>query len=341
MLLPFQRDLEERLLARSPGLDRAVPGIARAAWTAGASGIDLLLERGLLSSEAYREACSAAGPLAALLPWGPFEVTGELGRGACGVVYRASWRGRPAALKVLRREVSGHAPARFAREAALLARLEHPGIVALLEAGEHEGARFIATELHPRGSLADLRLPLPLRAALALALELCAALAYAHARGVLHRDLKPANVLLALDGSPRLVDLGLAKELGAEPLTGSCALLGSPRWAAPEQLGGAASVDARADVYGLAALLHALLCGEPPFAARTMSELFRAHLRGPAPLPEVPGLEGPARAALSELLERALSPRPELRPESITALAGELARCARLARDAPGEGAAG
>jgi serine/threonine protein kinase len=331
VLPEFQQILESRLLA-SLELDvetrRAWETVAAAAWKLGASGCDALLEQGALDPDRYRAAVRAQRP--APIAWGSFTVERELGRGVSGVVYQALWAQRPAALKVLRVDAGENVRVRFAREQELLARLEHPGIVGLLTAGEHEGVFYLATELVSSGSLADRALPLAPREAFRVAIEMTEALAAAHAQGVIHRDLKPSNVLIDLEGHPRLVDFGLAKDLGAAPLTGSNTLLGSPLWSPPEQLGGASRVDARADVYGAMAVFHALLTGGPPFPAPTLGQLLRAQLEGIGPLIEGQPLSGPARVYTEALLQRALSPRLELRPSSALELRDELRRCQQL-----------
>ena len=247
------------------------------------------------------------------LRWGNWGVLGEAGRGAHGVVYwaRRLSDGAPAALKLLRAPVGGGSndAARFLREARLLARLEHPGIVRLLDAGEDDGLLWHATEAVLGGSLAEVPLQPPGRA-LALCGAVARALSHAHGAGVVHRDLKPQNVLLTHDGHPRLVDFGLAGEAGGSgALTGSGSLLGTLHWAAPEQLVAAGRVGAAADVYALGAMLHALITGEPPFAdARTFGAYYSRARAG------FPGI----------------GPRPEIRPEGIELLDAVLREALRL-----------
>jgi WD40 repeat protein len=206
-----------------------------------------------------------------------YEVLGELGRGGMGVVYLAR-QGRPRRLVALKMILAGaHAgPERRARllaEADAIARLGHPHIVQIYEAGEHDGLPFLALEHMPGGTLADKLAgrPQPPRAAADLAATLAGAIAHAHAAGVVHRDLKPANVLLTGDGTPKVSDFSLAK-LGGADLTATGSFLGTPAYMAPEQAAGARDVGPGADVYALGAVLYELLTGRPPFQSATPLE---------------------------------------------------------------------
>jgi hypothetical protein len=205
-----------------------------------------------------------------------FEILGELGRGGMGVVYRARQVGldRLVALKmILAGDFAGdEARRRFLAEAAVVARLQHPGVVQVHAFGTAPGGSpYFALEYLPGGSL-DQKLagtPLPPRAAAELVAAVAAAVQAAHDAGVVHRDLKPANILLTADGTPKVTDFGLAKH-GSSNLTGSGAILGTPSYMAPEQAGGGAKeVGPAADVYALGALLYECLTGRPPFTAAT------------------------------------------------------------------------
>jgi WD40 repeat protein len=230
-----------------------------------------------------------------------YEVLGELGRGGMGVVYRARQTGlnRPVALKmVLAGTHAGAAErARFRAEAEAVARLQHPNIVQIYETGEADGHPFFSLEFCPGGSLAA-RLagtPLPPAEAARLVEVLARAVQAAHERGIVHRDLKPANVLLLDDGTPKLTDFGLAKQLGSGAgQTASGAIVGTPSYMAPEQAGGKSKeVGPAADVYALGAILYECLTGRPPFKAETGAEtLLLVLAEEPLPptrlLPKVP-----------------------------------------------------
>jgi WD40 repeat protein/tRNA A-37 threonylcarbamoyl transferase component Bud32 len=216
---------------------------------------------------------------AAGLPAGTagYEILGELGRGAMGVVYKARQTklNRVVALKtILSGAHAGEAERqRFLAEAEAVARLQHPNIVQIHEIGEADGRSFFSLELCPGGSLADKFDGTPMRAreAARLVETLARAMQAAHEAGIVHRDLKPANVLLAADGTPKIADFGLAKKLdSAVGQTASGAILGTPSYMAPEQAAGKTrEVGPAADVYALGAILYELLTGRPPFKAAT------------------------------------------------------------------------
>jgi hypothetical protein len=191
-----------------------------------------------------------------------------------GVVYKARQPklDRLVALKVLPPEV-GRDPAfaeRFAREAQTLARLDHPGIVAVHDFGESSGLFYLVMQFvdgaNLRQVLRDGRLK-P-EEALRLVPQICAALKYAHEQGVVHRDVKPENILLDHRGRVKIADFGLAKLIGAptadRSLTGSGQVMGTPHYMAPEQMERPREVDHRADIYSLGVVFYEMLTGELP-----------------------------------------------------------------------------
>jgi tetratricopeptide (TPR) repeat protein len=207
-----------------------------------------------------------------------YEILGELGRGAMGVVYQARQGGlnRIVALKMIL--AGSHAGpnelARFRTEAQAVARLGHPHIVHVYDVGEHEGKPFFSLEYCPGGGL-DKKLkgtPLLPREEARLVETLARAMAAAHEKPVIHRDLKPANVLLTEDGTPKVSDFGLAKKLdeAGPSLTGD--VMGTPSYMAPEQARGDSKQGPAADVYALGAILYETLVGRPPFKAATVRE---------------------------------------------------------------------
>ncbi|HVS35865.1 MAG TPA: serine/threonine-protein kinase [Gemmataceae bacterium] len=216
-------------------------------------------------------------PTPPLLPSVPgYEVLEELGRGGMGVVYKARQIGfnRVVALKML---LSGaHAGPeereRFRIEAQAVARLQHANIVQVHDVGEHDGLPFFSMEFCRGGSL-ERKLnatPLPSAEAAALMEKLARAVQAAHDKGVIHRDLKPANVLMAEDGTPKVVDFGLAKQMDTEGRTHTGAVMGTPSYMAPEQAAGKAkTVGPATDIYALGAILYECLTGRPPFRAAT------------------------------------------------------------------------
>ena len=204
---------------------------------------------------------------------GDFRLLAELGRGGMGVVYRARQLSldRDVALKVLPDHITRHPAtvARFKREALLAANLEHPHIVAIHAVGQQGHTHYFAMELVDGGTLSPLDpatgRPRTVRATVELAAKVAAALAHAHAQGVLHRDVKPANILVRQNGEPVLTDFGLARQLADPGVTQSGTFAGTHWYASPEQLVDSRSVDARTDVWSLGATLYELLTGRRPF----------------------------------------------------------------------------
>jgi len=250
---------------------------------------------------------------------GAYEVADELGRGAVGVVYRGRdpRSGAPVAIKVLLGADRDHvATARFEREVAAAAGLRHPGLVPVLDRGVDRGFPFLVMELVAGETLADriVRGPLPSREAVRITEALAEALAHAHERGVLHRDVKPGNVLLDPEGRPRLTDFGLARMADSQRLTTTGTILGTPAYMAPEQVEGARSIDARADVYALGATLYEMLTGQRPFRAASRAALFRQVLLEPPQPPSelAPGTDPELERICLECLEK----EPALRPDA-------------------------
>jgi serine/threonine-protein kinase len=270
-----------------------------------------------------------------------------LGTGGMGTVYAAERSDgafeQAAAVKLLRRSVdTEEGRLRFLRERQVLARLDHPAIVRVLDGGvSGEGEPWFALE-RVRG-VAITRFVaehgLELRPCLELFLQVCDAVDAAHRQLVVHRDLKPANVLVTDDGRVKLLDFGIAKLLEDDVgLTRTDERLLTPEYAAPEQLRGEA-VATTTDVYALGVLLHQLLCGELPYDARgrSISEILVARERGSPPLPSATlrrrgdDRENQRRAAavagdLDAIVAKALRPEPEARYGSAAALSTDLRR---------------
>jgi WD40 repeat protein len=260
-----------------------------------------------------------------------YEVLGELGRGGMAVVYKARHLrlGRLVALKVL--PVGAHAgpeaAARFRREAEALARLQHPNVVQVHEAGEQGDRPWLALELVEGGSLAQ-RLagrPLPPTEAARLAELIARAVQAAHEAGVVHRDLKPANVLLTPAGDPKVTDFGLARGPGDADQTGTGAVLGTPQYMAPEQAAGHSHrAGPAADVWALGVVLYELLAGRPPFQGQSALDTLRRVERDD-PLPPGryrPGVPRDLETVCLKCLEKA----PHRRYPSAAALADDLRR---------------
>jgi serine/threonine-protein kinase len=261
------------------------------------------------------------------------------GRGGMGVVYRGRQVGldRTVALKLIAPEWSDQPGfrRRFEHEARLAASIEHPHVVPVYEAGEHDRLlylvmRYIAgTDM--RALLAYEGQLAPAKAA-GIVTQVAAALDAAHATGLVHRDVKPANVLLADDTRAYLTDFGMAKHVGIDTgLTASKSIVGTLDYAAPEVLEGGAA-DARADVYSLGCVLFEALTGAAPFRRESATATMLAHLRDPIPsVTDATGLS----AEFDALLARALAKRPEARLDSAGDLARAAAALAALTDDTP------
>src|SRR5205807_2701754 len=197
---------------------------------------------------------------------------------------------RTVALKMVL--VGGHAGpgelARFRTEAEAVARLQHPNIVQIHEVGAAGGHPYCALEFVEGGNLAD-KLggkPLPTREAAKLVEALARAMQLAHSRNVVHRDLKPANILLTAEGTPKITDFGLARQIDSDSSeTQAGAVMGTPAYMAPEQASGSShEAGPAADVYALGAILYDCLAGRPPFKGKTVVETLD-QVRTQEPLP--------------------------------------------------------
>ncbi len=262
---------------------------------------------------------------------GPYEIRGEISRGGMGVVYRAHRPdlGRDVALKLM---IAGeHASpdllARFLREARSAARLDHPNVVHVFEAGQAGPCHYIAMQLldgMPLSKWSAERKP-STRDALEVIRKVALALEHAHAQGILHRDVKPGNILIDATGEPHLTDFGLAKDLSAEGLTAPGAVLGTPSYVAPEQAEGALDrIDARTDVFSLGATLYCLLTGGPPFTGSTTFEVIRkAIYEDPVP-PRQAAPDTPPEA--EAICLKAMEKNPSRRYQSAREMADDIAR---------------
>jgi serine/threonine-protein kinase len=247
---------------------------------------------------------------------GKYTITGELGRGGMGVVYRGQDPviKREVALKVLRRRDLDPNDAesvleRFKREAQAAGSLHHPNIVAIYEYGEDGDAVFIAMECVPGRSLRDHLVAgyrPELKAFPEILDQLLEGLEYSHSRGVIHRDIKPGNVLISEMGTAKISDFGIAR-LEQSHLTLMGEVLGTPYYMAPEQFDGQ-TADERSDVYSAAVIVYEVLTGRRPFEGQGAA-LMRQILEAPPPLPST--LEPRLPKEMDRVLLKALAKRPE------------------------------
>jgi serine/threonine protein kinase len=255
----------------------------------------------------------------------------ELGRGGMATVYLARdlKHDRSVALKVLHPELSAVlGPERFQREIKLAARLQHPHILTVLDSGEAAGQLWFTMPYVEGESLRD-RLrrerQLPVDEALRITREAAQGLQYAHDHGVVHRDIKPENLLLTSDGNTMVADFGIARALGAadgDRLTETGLAIGTPAYMSPEQAAGEPNLDARTDVYSLAAVLYEMLAGEPPFTGATIQALIVKRLTEPAP--SVRAIRSSVPSGMDEAIRKALAPVAADRFSTVSQLAQAL-----------------
>ena len=267
-----------------------------------------------------------------------FKITGKLGEGGMGEVYRTedSKLGREVALKVLPVAFAEDQErmSRFAREAQVLASLNHTNIAGIHQVEEANGIHFLVMELAAGENLAEAlaRGPIPIEEALPIALQIAEGLEAAHESGVVHRDLKPSNVMVDREsGGLKLLDFGLAKALESEgsasaelpalsmsptltaQMTQAGVILGTAAYMAPEQARGKA-VDKRADIWAFGCLLFEMLTGQQPFPGRDVTEILASIIRSEPDLDSLP-LAVPGR--LRRLIERCLRKEPRERLRDI------------------------
>ncbi len=270
---------------------------------------------------------------------GDYRLIVPLGQGGMGAVWEAEQVSlkRRVALKLLAPHLSiaDEALGRFHREANAAARLSHPGIVAVIEAGEAEGVHYIAQELVPGGVtladfLADARegdqVPSGYYRAIGeLFASLAEALQVAHDAGVIHRDIKPSNVLISENDQPKVADFGLAKINDDLLLSRTGELAGTPYYMSPEQASGQlTTVDHRTDVFSLGATLYECLTLRRPFEGDTSQQVLEQVISAEPPDPQK--LRSRVPWELSVICSKSLEKRPEARFSSMGKLAADLRR---------------
>ena len=280
--------------------------------------------------------------LAAGTKFGPYEIQSPLGAGGMGEVYRATDTklGRDVALKVLPGEMAQDPErlARFRREAKALAQLDHPNIVTIYSVEECDGIHFLTMQL-VEGLPLDRVIPqggLPFEQIVEIASALGDALAAAHDKGIVHRDLKPANVMVSNEGRVKVLDFGLAKDVGAsdpadatltsDHRTQAGMVMGTPAYMSPEQTSGR-PLDHRTDIFSLGVLLHEMATGRRPFDGSSSAELISAILRdNPPPVtdarPDLP-------SDLARIVRRCLEKDPRHRLQTARDVSNEFRDLAR------------
>jgi serine/threonine protein kinase/Flp pilus assembly protein TadD len=335
----LRREVEELLSFHddpSAGLDRPLARITGApAWSSGG---------GASAPAGVPPEDGAAAPLPRRI--GPYRVARLLGEGGMGSVYLAEQESprRDVALKVIRAGVASRAALqRFAQEAAILARLQHPGIAQIYEAGTAApdapggGGRprpFFAMELVHGTSLLEYARArsLPTRARLELLIRICEAVQHAHQKGVIHRDLKPGNILVTDAGQPKILDFGVARVTDADVQmttlhTGVGQLVGTLPYMSPEQASAdPLAIDTRADVYALGVIAFELLAGRLPYALerRAVPEALRV-IREDEPT-RLGAVDRAFRGDLETIVGKALEKDRARRYQTVTDLAADIRR---------------
>src|SRR5438552_2055757 len=219
---------------------------------------------------------------------GPFLIDRELGAGAMGAVYRGRYTktNQLVAVKVMAPglgSTSASATDRFEREAKILKQLNHPNIVKLFGVGKHHGTRYLAMEYIEGESLDHVmarRGRITWEEVVTLGQQLCAGLQYAHEKGIVHRDLKPSNLMVLADGTVKLTDFGIAKDLDVTQLTAANCTVGTAAYMSPEQCRGDPNITAKSDLYSLGVMFYELLTGKKPFLAESAMIMFELHVSG-------------------------------------------------------------
>jgi eukaryotic-like serine/threonine-protein kinase len=265
-----------------------------------------------------------------------YELGELVGYGGMAEVHRGRdvRLGRDVAIKVLRADLARDQTFlnRFRREAQAAAGLNHPAIVSVYDTGEDHGPDgsipFIVMEYVEGRTLRDILRSegrLPARRAMEIAAEVCAALDFSHRNGIVHRDIKPANVMIARDGSVKVMDFGIARALSndAATVTQTAAVIGTAQYLSPEQARGE-MVDARSDVYSTGCLLYELVTGNPPFTGDSPVAVAYQHVRENAPVPSSVNPDVPR--TLDSIVMKALAKNPLNRYQSAADMRADLLR---------------
>ena len=240
---------------------------------------------------------------------GRYRIEDRIGSGGMSTVYRAfdETLEREVAIKVLHGHISEDEAAleRFRREARTVARLSHPHVVMVIDAGEDDGHPYIVFE-HVRGETLKDRIkregPLPVAEAIAYAIEIGRALQAAHERGLVHRDVKPQNVLIDEEGRAKVTDFGIALGIEREQLTGAGKVIGTTDYVSPEQAMGK-EVTGQSDIYSLGIVLYEMLTGTVPFTGDNHVTVAMKHIH--EGLPDVQSRRPEVSAALASMVDRA------------------------------------
>src|SRR6266487_1695241 len=263
---------------------------------------------------------------------GRYEIVGELGRGAMGVVYKAMDPviGRTVAVKTIRLSEEGTGLSRpelltrFQTEARAAGLLTHPNIVVVFDAGEEDGLYYITMELVEGKSLQALlddghAFPLP--RTLRIMDQTCSALQFAHERNVIHRDIKPANLMLTADDTVKVTDFGTAKILQFGTVQQTAHVMGTPSYMSPEQIKGKV-VDGRSDIFSLGVVLYEMVTGEKPFPGQNITTVIYKIVNEEPTAPR--DIDSSIHHGLNNIIMKSLAKEPATRYQSCRELFEDL-----------------
>jgi len=293
---------------------------------------ELMVELGYVTTtqaERLKESLKESKAAAHQIPG--YKIVGKLGAGAMAVVYKARQLSlnRMVAIKILPKRFSENPEyvERFYKEGQAAGKLNHHNIVRAIDVGEAGGYHYFVMEYVEGKTIAD-----DLGAgkvfeeaeALDIIIQVANALAHAHACSLIHRDVKPKNIMISIDGTVKLADMGLARETtdieAAQSEAGKA--YGTPYYIAPEQIRGKIDIDGRADIYGLGATLYHMLTGRVPFMAEDSADVMRKHLREKLIPPD--HINTSLSAGVSEVIEIMMAKRKEKRYNDIEELLTDL-----------------
>jgi len=281
--------------------------------------------------------------MATTLKAGRYEIIGELGRGAMGVVYKATDPviGRTVAVKTIKLSEEGTGMSRpellqrFQTEARAAGLLTHPNIVVVFDAGEEDGLYYITMELVEGKSLQahlDAGQAFALPRVLRIMEQTCSALQFAHERNVVHRDIKPANIMLTADDTVKVTDFGTAKILQFGTMQQTAHVMGTPSYMSPEQVKGRA-VDGRSDIFSLGVLLYEMVTGEKPFPGQNITTvIYKIVNEEPVPPRQI---DPSIHPGISGVVMKALAKEPEARYQSCREMLEDLRNYRNMAAATP------